>query len=166
MNSPAFDTHHAVKMLEKAGAEEPLAEAVVATIGVAVTASVASKADVKELGRELSGRMDGFDGRMDGLDGRMDGVEREMGSLRKDLTERMDGIDGRMDGLDGRMDGLDGRMDGLNGRMDGLNGRIYGVEREMGDIRKDMKIIEQRTTIRLGLMMLGGFSLLAALIKL
>ena len=152
MNSPAFDTHHAVKMLEKAGAEEPLAEAVVATIGVAITASVASKADVKELGRELSGRMDGFDGRMDGLDGRMDGVEREMGSLRKDLTERMDGIDGR--------------MDGLNGRMDGLNGRIYGVEREMGDIRKDMKIIEQRTTIRLGLMMLGGFSLLAALIKL
>ena len=146
MNSPAFDTHHAVKMLEKAGAEEPLAEAVVATIGVAVTASVASKADVKELGRELSGRMDG-------LDGRIDGVERGMGGLRKDLTGRMDATKREL-------------LEEMNEVKRDLSGRMDGFERDMGDIRKEMKILEHRITIRLGLMMLGGFSILAVLIKL
>ena len=110
MNSPAFDTHRAVKMLQQAGAEEPLAEAVVATIGTAVTANVASKADVKELGRELS---------------------EEISEVKRELSGRMDGF-----------------------------------ERDMGDIRKEMKILEHRITIRLGLMMLGGFSILAVLIKL
>ncbi len=150
MNSPAFDTHHAVKMLEKAGAEEPLAEAVVATIGVAITASVASKADVKELGRELSGRMDG--------------VERGMGGIRKDLTGRMDAIKRELlEDMDRMKREL---LEEMNEVKRELSGRMDGFERDLGDIRKEMKILEHRITIRLGLMMLGGFSLLAVLIKL
>ena len=139
MNSPAFDTHHAVKMLEKAGAEEPLAEAVVATIGVAVTASVASKADVKELGRELSEEVSEV----------KRGLSEEIGEVKRGLSEEIGEV-----------------KRGLSGRMDGLDRRIDGFERDMGDFRKDMKILEHRITIRLGLMMLGGFSILAALIKL
>ena len=150
MNSPAFDTHHAVKMLEKAGAEEPLAEAVVATIGVAITASVASKADVKELGRELSEEIsDVKRGLSEEIGGVKRGLSEEIGEVKRGLSEEIGEVKRE---LSGRMDGLDRRMDGF--------------ERDMGDIRKDMKILEHRITIRLGLMMLGGFSILAALIKL
>ena len=150
MNSPAFDTHHAVKMLEKAGAEEPLAEAVVATIGVAITASVASKADVKELGRELSEEIGEVKRGLSEEIGEVKrGLSEEIGEVKRELSEEIGEVKRE---LSGRMDGLDGRMDGF--------------ERDMGDIRKDMKILEHRITIRLGLMMLGGFSILAALIKL
>lgn len=49
----AFDTHHAVKVLTAAGADEALAEAVVATIGDAVGGNVATKADLAEVKAEL-----------------------------------------------------------------------------------------------------------------
>ena len=42
MISLAFDTHRAVKALCEAGAAEPLAEAVVKTIGGAITGNVAT----------------------------------------------------------------------------------------------------------------------------
>ena len=44
----AFDTHKAVKALREAGADEPLAEAVVVTIGNALGEHVATKAGVAE----------------------------------------------------------------------------------------------------------------------
>ena len=49
MSTLAFDTHKAVKALQAAGAAEPLAEAVVATVGEAVGANVATKADLAEV---------------------------------------------------------------------------------------------------------------------
>ncbi len=45
----AFDTHKAVKALQEAGAAEPLAEAVVATVGEAVGENVTTKADLAEV---------------------------------------------------------------------------------------------------------------------
>jgi hypothetical protein len=53
MTSVAFDTHAAVKALVDAGADVPLAEAVVATIGKSVTDQVATKSDLAELKAEL-----------------------------------------------------------------------------------------------------------------
>ncbi len=49
----AFDTHKAVKALREAGANEPLAEAVVTTVGEAIGGNVASKADLVEVKTEL-----------------------------------------------------------------------------------------------------------------
>ena len=49
MSTLAFDTHKAVKALQAAGAAEPLAEAVVATVGEAVGENVATKADLAEV---------------------------------------------------------------------------------------------------------------------
>ena len=49
MTTLAFDTHKAVKALQAAGAAEPLAEAVVATVGEAVGENVATKADIAEV---------------------------------------------------------------------------------------------------------------------
>ena len=45
----AFDTHKAVKVLQDAGADEHLAEAVVNTIGSAMGENVATKVDIAEL---------------------------------------------------------------------------------------------------------------------
>ena len=49
MTTLAFDTHKAVKALQAAGADEPLAEAVVATVGEAVGENIATKADLAEV---------------------------------------------------------------------------------------------------------------------
>ena len=50
----AFDTHKAVKELRAAGAAEPLAEAVVATVGAAMGENVATKADVAAVQSEVA----------------------------------------------------------------------------------------------------------------
>ena len=49
----AFDTDKAVKALREAGADEALAEAVVATVGDAIGGNVATKADLAEVKAEL-----------------------------------------------------------------------------------------------------------------
>lgn len=53
MNAVAFDTHEAVKTLTQAGAEESLAEAVVATVSNAMSENVATKADIAELRADM-----------------------------------------------------------------------------------------------------------------
>ena len=50
----AFDTHKAVKALREAGADEPLAEAVVVTTGDALGENVATKADLAALKADLT----------------------------------------------------------------------------------------------------------------
>ncbi len=49
----ALDTYKAVKMLKKAGFDEPQAEAVVTTVGNAFDDTVATKTDVAELRIEI-----------------------------------------------------------------------------------------------------------------
>ena len=49
----AFDTYKAVKALREAGADEALAEAVVATVGDAIGGNVATKADLAEVKAEV-----------------------------------------------------------------------------------------------------------------
>ena len=53
MTALAFDTYKAVKSLREAGADEALAEAVVATVGDAIGGNVATKADLAEVKAEL-----------------------------------------------------------------------------------------------------------------
>ena len=71
MRTLAFDTHKAVKALQAAGAAEPLAEAVVATVGEAVGDNVATKADLAEV---------------------QAGLETEIEAVRADLTEVQAGL--------------------------------------------------------------------------
>ena len=49
MATLAFDTHAAVKRLQNAGADERLAEAVVATCGSMLNENVATKSDIADL---------------------------------------------------------------------------------------------------------------------
>ncbi len=57
MNKLAFDTHKAVKALKEAGADERLAEAVVATVGEAMGENVATKADVATVRPDLAAKI-------------------------------------------------------------------------------------------------------------
>ena len=54
MSVLAFDTHKAVKALKEAGADERLAEAVVATVSHAMGENVAAKADVAATRSDLA----------------------------------------------------------------------------------------------------------------
>ena len=71
MVSFVFDTHQAVKDLENAGANEKLAEAVVATIGTAISDQVATKADIKDVRADMKD------------------IRAEIVHLKKDLTIRL-----------------------------------------------------------------------------
>ncbi len=57
MSSFVFDTHQAVKNLRGAGADEKLAEAMVTTIGSAITDQVATKTDIEHLKKDLTNRL-------------------------------------------------------------------------------------------------------------
>ena len=54
MTTLAFDTHAAVKTLREAGFEEAQAEAVVATVGVAMGENVATKTDIQALKADIA----------------------------------------------------------------------------------------------------------------
>jgi hypothetical protein len=53
MASPAFDTYRAVRRLMDAGVEEPLAKAVVETVGEAISGNLATKDDLRVIKAEL-----------------------------------------------------------------------------------------------------------------
>jgi hypothetical protein len=53
MAAPAFDTHKAVRRLKDAGIEEPLAEAVVETVGEAISGNLATKDDLRNINADL-----------------------------------------------------------------------------------------------------------------
>ena len=54
MTTLAFDTHKAVKALKEAGFEDAQAEAVVATVGDAMTGTVATKTDLQAIELRIS----------------------------------------------------------------------------------------------------------------
>ena len=64
MPSVAFDTHAAVKRLQDAGADERLAEAVVATLGAAVSEHVATKTDLATVKADLTAQIEKLELRM------------------------------------------------------------------------------------------------------
>ena len=71
MPSLAFDTHAAVKRLQDAGADERLAEAVVTTLGAAVSEHVATKTDIATLTTDLKATTTDFTARIEKLELRM-----------------------------------------------------------------------------------------------
>lgn len=78
MSILAFDTHRAVKALCEAGAAEPLAEAVVATVGDAIGGNVATKADIAEVQTEIAQ------------------VRTEIAQVRAELKADISGLEARL----------------------------------------------------------------------
>ena len=107
MSSLVFDTHQAVKNLKSAGADEKLAEAVVTTIGTAISDHVATKADIKDVRGEikdvrgeikdvrgdiealhLATKAD-FKAAQDGIEALRLATKADIEHLKKDLTIRL-----------------------------------------------------------------------------
>ncbi len=78
MTTLAFDTHAAVKALKDAGFEEAQAEAVVTTVGDAMTGNVATKADVTDLRAEMKTEIAGLRAEM----------KTEMADLRAEMADQ------------------------------------------------------------------------------
>lgn len=74
----AFGTHRAVKALCEAGAAEPLAEAVVATVGEAIGGNVATKADIAEVQTDIAH------------------VRTEIAQVRAELKADISGLEARL----------------------------------------------------------------------
>ena len=96
MATRAFDTHKAVKSLTDAGAAEPLAEAMVATIGVAMDENMATKSDLQGLEQRLRQEIDGLRRDMDGL---RQEVHKEIGGLRQEMHKEIGGLRQSMEAL-------------------------------------------------------------------
>ena len=95
MATPAFDTHQAVKNLTAAGADEPFAEAMVATMAVIVE-NMATKTDVQDLGKDLRQETKdlGKDLRLEMKDHSKDikALEQRMDIFEQLMIERMDSL--------------------------------------------------------------------------
>ncbi len=84
MGMPAFDTHKAVNSLTEAGAEMPLAEAVVTTIAE-TTAHLAMRTDLEQMGKELRQEISGLRQEMLGMEERL---RQEMSGLSQEMTNK------------------------------------------------------------------------------
>ncbi len=85
----AFDTHEAVKALQEAGATEPLAEAVVATVGAAMGENLATKVDITGLKAdlaELRTELTAVKADVTGLRTELTAVKADVTELRTELT--------------------------------------------------------------------------------
>ncbi len=96
MNALAFDTHKAVKALKEAGADERLAEAVVATVGDAMGENVATKADIAAVRSDVTGvRSD--------IATEIAGVRSEIAGVRSDIAAEIAGVRSEIAALEARL---------------------------------------------------------------
>ena len=98
MTTLAFDTHQAVKALTAAGADETLAEAVVSTIGDAVSGNVATKTDLAKVEA--------------GLKGDIAAVKAELTEVKAELKGDIAAVKAGMAGIRGRVEDRPGRPGG------------------------------------------------------
>lgn len=87
MNAPAFDTLKAAKALGEAGFEEAKAEAIVVTVGRAMSESVATKTDVAEFRADVDAKFAGVDSRFANVDSRFASVDSQFAAARTEMAE-------------------------------------------------------------------------------
>ena len=147
MATLAFDTHKAVKTLTEAGAAEPLAEAMVATIGVAMGENIATKGDLQNLNQEIKAEI--ADLRVEIADLRSETsafkaeMKAEMAAFKADMQAEMAAFKTDMQS----------EMAALRADM----------QTEMAALRADMRAGDQRMINRLGAMIAAGVGVLFVL---
>ena len=121
----AFDTHKAIKGLKEAGFEEAQAEAVVATVGEAMSGNVATKSDIAGLEVaivELKAEL-----------------KNDIGGLRAELTGDINRLEGNIGGLRAELTGDINRLEGnIGGLRAELTGDINRLERNIGELKGEM----------------------------
>ena len=101
MNAPAYDTLGAVRGLREAGFEEVQAEAIVITVGRAMSENVATKSDIA-------------------------GVNANTAEFRADVDSKFAGVDSRFANVDSRFASVDSQFAAVRTEMAGL--RAYVAE--------------------------------------
>ena len=142
--SVAFDTLRAARRLrDEGGFEEKQAAILVDIFAQAMAESLATKEDLQKT--ETALRSD---------------LEKTETALRSDLEKTETALRSDMAALRSDMERMEGR----------LRSEIAGLRSDMGTVesalRADLEKLEQRMTIRLGTMMVAGFAIVVALLKL
>ena len=100
MTTLAFDTHQAVKALTAAGADETLAEAVVSTIGDAVSGNVATKTDLAKVEAGLKGDIAAVKAELTEVKAELKGdiaaVKAGMAGIRAELKTDLGDLEARL----------------------------------------------------------------------
>ena len=106
MSTLAFDTHKAVKTLRETGFEEAQAEAVVATVGAALTENMATKSDVTPLKTDVAAlKID-----VAALKTDVAALKTDVAALKADVTALKADIDVLRAELKADMKGLESRI--------------------------------------------------------
>lgn len=143
----ALDTLEYARKLREAGLTEKLAEGHAQALAAAMTDSLATKADLKDVETGMGARFDAmdakFEGRLDAMDAKFEG--------------RFDAMDAK---FEGRLDAMDAKFDG---RLDGLQSSLSELEQRL-DLRLSERLadLERRMTVRL----LAGIAAVSALTRL
>ena len=140
MSSLVFDTHQAVKNLKSAGADEKLAEAVVTTIGTAISDHVATKADIKDVRAEIKdvrGEIKAVRGEIKTVWGEIKTVRGEIKDVRADI---------------------EALHLATKAAQDGIEALRLATKADIEHLKKDL-------TIRLGVMLFAGFGAMTAILE-
>ncbi len=123
---------------------------------------------LEDQSEQVEGRLDGMEGRLDGIDGRLDGIDI-----------RLDGMDVRLGAVEGRLDGVEGRLGQVEVVLGRLEARFEATlpylasKADIAELRTDGERLRADMERQLRLMtwtlagvILAGFTLLAALLRL
>ena len=119
---------------------------------------------------------DGFnDFRMDWVEHRAD-MRQELGifkadmkvMVREEIAKALSGVDGKFLGLDTRLSDVDSKVLGLDARLSGVDSKVLGLDArlsgEVAALRKDLVLMKNDLLLKLGSMMLGGMTLMTAVL--
>ena len=110
MNAPAFDTLRAAKALREAGFEEAQAEAIVITVGRAMSENVATKTDVAGVNANMAEFRAEMDSGFAGVDSRFAAVHTEMSEFRADVDSKFAAVTPKFTEVDAKFTKVDARF--------------------------------------------------------
>ena len=142
MNAPAYDTLGAVRGLREAGFEEVQAEAIVVTVGRAMSENVATKSDVAGVNANTAEFRADVDAKFAGVDSRFAEVRTEMAEFRPDVDSKFAGVDSRFANVDSRFASVDSQFAAVRTEMAGfrpdVDSKFAGVDSRFSDVRTEM----------------------------
>jgi len=137
----ALDTLAYARRLREAGFSERQAEGQAEALAAAMTDTLATRQDLRELETRIDARLDRVDARFDRVDARFVQVDSRIDSLERRMDMRFEETEKRM------------------------AIRFESIENRMAT-RADLADLERRMTMRLGGIMAAGVGVVSALVRL
>ena len=138
MNSFAFDTHAFVKRLTQSGMDEEQAEALVECQKQLVNDSLATRRDIEE-------------------------VKASIEALRLATEQSIEKVKGEVEKVKGEVEKVKGEVEKVKGEVEKIKSEVEKLRLEM---KKDIKGLELRLTLRLASVIVVTTGIFATLVKL